>query len=111
MRSPNSQHLAKLDHLRFLAAAIVLVYHAYLRPFQDINSFHTRTEVLTAIGHAPLLLQPLLALIAEGHTAVGLFLVVSGYIFGHIAAGKNIDAAKFFQNRFLRIYPLFALML
>ncbi len=91
MESRNApSYLSRLDHLRFLAAALVIVYHYCMRNGGDI---HTT--------------QPLLALVAEGHTGVGLFMVMSGFIFAVIAYGHQILYRGFLYNRLLRIYPLY----
>lgn len=91
MRSSNaSSYLSRLDHLRFVAAALVIVYHFSIRQ-------------VGAIGTA----NPLLSLIDEGHTGVALFMVMSGFIFAVIAYGKDIDYGAFLRNRFIRIYPLY----
>jgi peptidoglycan/LPS O-acetylase OafA/YrhL len=50
-------------------------------------------------------------LIIEGHTAVGLFLFVSGFVFSFGAYGREVVFREFMRNRFLRIYPLFLFML
>jgi peptidoglycan/LPS O-acetylase OafA/YrhL len=90
MISPNTPYLRRIDHLRFFAAALVVVYHA----------FHVFSKV-------PLKPQnPLMSLIYEGHTGVSLFMVLSGFIFATISYQKTIDYWAFLYNRFLRIYPL-----
>jgi peptidoglycan/LPS O-acetylase OafA/YrhL len=54
---------------------------------------------------------PFLDLIMEGHTAVALFMTLSGFLFATICKGKEISPASFYRNRFLRIYPLFIVVL
>lgn len=90
MRSPNTQYLGRLDHLRFYAAALVLVYH-YFHQFVGNVAFH----------------NPLASLVNEGHVGIGLFMVLSGFIFSVIAQGKDIHYGWFIYNRFIRIYPLY----
>lgn len=46
-------------------------------------------------------------LVIEGHTAVGLFMVMSGFIFSYGASNSAIDYRRFLWDRFLRTYPLF----
>jgi len=92
----NSQlfYLERVDHLRFFAALLVLL-------------FHTLSPGLAAgnTGYNPLRL-----LVAQGYSGVGLFMVLSGFIFTVISHGKDIDYGKFIRNRLLRIYPLFVCM-
>src|SRR5206468_9108497 len=48
------------------------------------------------------------ALITEGHTGVGLFFTLSGFLFMQIALHqKTIVYGDFLRNRVLRIFPLF----
>lgn len=91
MQSKNIGYIRKLDHLRFLAAFVVLEYHADIW-FRSIGAPH---EWLP------------LPLFHRGYTGVALFMVISGFIFSVITHGKEIDAWKFYLDRALRIYPLF----
>jgi peptidoglycan/LPS O-acetylase OafA/YrhL len=97
MRSRNTSYLSRLDHLRFLAAALVIVYHYTQRSLCDfkrpICGFDTD--------------NPLLALIDQGHTGVALFMVVSGFIFAVIAFEHSVAYWPFIKNRLIRIYPLY----
>ena len=97
MRSESGVYIARLDHLRFFAAALVVAYH----------TFHL------SLGLDVHLRNPLLLFVDEGHTAVALFLVISGFIFATLSRGSDIAYGPFIANRFLRIYPLliFAVML
>lgn len=90
MRSPNTFYLSRLDHLRFFAAALVVVFH-YFHHFVPNVAFN----------------NPLASLVNEGHVGIGLFMVLSGFIFSVIAQGKNIHYGWFIYNRFIRIYPLY----
>ncbi|WEJ32926.1 acyltransferase [Devosia sp. SD17-2] len=93
MKSRNIAYIPELDHLRLLAALLVFAYHFFhfyrgeWRSYPDL---------------------PFLGLIVEGHTGVGLFFVLSGFIFMTIAlANSEIDYRSFMRNRLLRIAPLF----
>lgn len=88
MQSKNTPYLEPLDHLRALAAVIVLLFEAYLRlPKLPEWSFH-------------------ISIIDQGHVGVALFMVISGFILTHIAGGHELDIRRFYLNRVLRIYPL-----
>lgn len=93
----NTAYLARLDHLRFAAAAMVLLYHF----FHDYVGAGYRSHI------------PPAAIVAEGHTGVALFMVLSGFIFAHIGHNKEINYKYFVLARIVRIFPLyiFALVL
>ena len=90
MQTTQHAYLSRLDHLRFFAAALVVLFHY----------FHTRQGDLRS-GN------PLISLVDEGHTGIALFMVISGFIFTLIAGNRHIHYAGFLKNRVLRIYPLF----
>lgn len=97
MNSRNLPHLPALDHLRLGAALLVMVFHLF-------HKFYGNW--LPDPSH------PWLAPIIEGHTGVGLFFTLSGYLFMSIAmhAGGQIDYGTFIRNRLLRIFPLFLMV-
>jgi peptidoglycan/LPS O-acetylase OafA/YrhL len=106
MESPNRQYLPAIDHLRAYAALLIIAYHSYHllyprivlhRAWQGADWVHTRNF--------------LLAPVIEGHTAVSLFLVISGFILTYGSLGRTISYRDFFWNRFLRIFPLFFFVL
>lgn len=94
MRSSFGAHYIALDHVRALAAFLVFAWH-FLHgpagepvPFADVPSF------------APLVL------LAEGHTGVSLFMVLSGYLFARLLSGRSFRYGDFLANRALRLLPL-----
>lgn len=93
MKSRNLDYIPRLDHLRLLAALLVVgfhFFHYYAGGWQALPSLFW------------------LGLITEGHTGVSLFFVLSGFIFMTIAlAGGSIRYGQFLRNRVLRIAPLF----
>jgi len=93
MRASSGLYLSRLDHLRFLAALMVFVWH-----FVHINNF-VPTSYVPAF--------PLLSIFEEGHTGVSLFMVLSGFIFMTLSKGHTINIPLFYRNRFFRIFPLF----
>ncbi len=90
MLSKNTSYLSRLDHLRFLAALLVIAFH-----------FHGNTAVDMDTRN------PFLVLIREGESGVSLFMVLSGFILTRIALGKEINYRSFIFNRIVRIYPLY----
>lgn len=86
----------RLAHLRGLAALLILVFHVF-------HSFFG--------GWQPQPGPSGLGWVVEGHTAVGLFFVLSGHLFMRIALahGAPLDWADFQRNRLLRIAPLYLL--
>lgn len=93
MRSLNIDYNPRIDQLRWLAVTLVFVYHFYIE--------------LRGLG-APELLSPWLGIVTQGHTGVGLFFVLSGFLFMQIALHqRTISYGEFLRNRCLRILPLF----
>lgn len=103
MKSSNIRYLPQVDHLRGVAAVWVLFYHGA----------HLLSGALGGKGGGmseaewPHSLNPFWALVYEGHTAVALFMVLSGFIFAYGAIGHRIHYGRFIGNRLLRIYPLY----
>lgn len=93
MNNTDKNYLLRIDHLRFFAAFLVVVWH-----FSHIP------------GQVPTNYVPnglLLNIFEEGHTGVALFMVISGFVFEYVSFGKTILYGKFILNRVLRIFPLF----
>ena len=105
-RSKNIQYLGGLDDIRGFAALLILLYHGGQligHPLQWGTPYDPAHWLQAS--------NPLASLIIEGHTAVGLFLFVSGFVFSFGAYGREVAFGGFMRNRFLRIYPLFLFML
>lgn len=102
MQSSNIAYVPALDHIRAYAALLALFYHG-LQLFwhQAVHGAVFDASHWLATGN------PLLAVVVEGHTAVALFMVLSGFIFTWGAKGRNIVYRSFIRNRLLRTYPLF----
>ncbi len=100
MRSNNIPYIARVDHLRFFAAFLVIVYHYYHFHTGFYNGFKLPAVVAKSIGSA---------LIIDGHVGVSLFLVLSGFIFSAIGYARQINYGNFIANRLLRIMPLYGL--
>lgn len=107
MRSKNAEYLEKLDHLRFFAAFLIILYHSVWM-FHLVASTHPICKLNGGASPTEPVFFPL---ILEGHTAVALFMTLSGFLFAIICKDKEIDHWGFYKNRFLRIYPLFIVVL
>lgn len=93
MKSQNIAYNPRIDQLRWLAATIVFLFHFNLE-------FGTRAGLHLA--------SPWWGIVTEGHTGVGLFFTLSGFLFMQIAlAQRQIAYREFVRNRVLRIFPLF----
>jgi len=107
MRSQNISYVPSIDQIRGIAALWILFFHAHhllgsiLRTGEGFNKYKMWERVT----------NPLLIPLIEGHTAVALFMVLSGFIFTWGAYGKKIDYRHFITNRFLRIYPLYLFLI
>jgi peptidoglycan/LPS O-acetylase OafA/YrhL len=105
MRSPNIRYFPAIDHLRAYAAVLIVLYHGL-----HLFSYQARFQAPFGIDHW---LQPgnlLLAALAEGHTAVSLFMVLSGFILTYGSLDDAVAYRPFIRNRLLRTYPLFLLL-
>jgi len=102
MQSPNRTYLPAIDHLRAFAALLVFYYHSYQLAWYDFV-FHRAPGIDDAIRTR----NPLVAVLIEGHSAVSLFLVISGFILTYGSLDSPLNTRKFFVNRALRILPLF----
>lgn len=93
MKSLNIAYNPRLDQLRWLAATVVFLFHFHLE--------------YRGLGGTPLA-SHWWGLVTEGHTGVGLFFTLSGFLFMQIALHhRQIVYRDFVRNRFLRIFPLF----
>lgn len=96
MRSSSGQHFAGLDHVRALAAFMVVTWHFA----HGTDGFPVRFNAAPEIG-----------LIDEGHVGVSLFMVLSGYLFAKLIAGRSINYPAFLWNRAIRLLPLLLVVL
>lgn len=104
MRSSNLEYSEKLDHLRLAAFLLVLVFHTYHPVFSWlVHAAGTYSYTKPA--------NPLTIFVVDGHTGVALFLTLSGFLFARICRKGSFSLKNFYLNRFLRIYPLFILIL
>jgi peptidoglycan/LPS O-acetylase OafA/YrhL len=93
MRATSGFYNARLDHIRFLAVMMVVFWH-----------YRGELHAVLPQTYAPGF--PLLSLFDEGHTGVGLFLCLSGFIFAALCHDRAVRYGDFIRNRLLRIAPL-----
>lgn len=105
MKSSNIRYLAQVDHLRAVAALWIVFYHGLFVLGSTLAPPGALDAIRTPTGN------PLVALWAEGHTAVALFMTLSGFIFTVGTFGRQISYQDFIVNRILRIYPLYVLVM
>lgn len=99
MRSSSGAHFIALDHVRALAAYMVVAWHFT----HGTGGFPVPFDYLPAI--VPF------ALLDEGHTGVALFMTLSGYLFAKLLDGKAIRFSAFLWNRALRLLPLLVVVI
>mgnify|MGYP001806635731 CR=1 FL=1 len=90
MKPTSGAYIIGLDHLRALAAFMVLFWHAirYFEPFSYVPAFWPASAF------------------EEGWLGVTLFIVITGFVFTTLTSNREIHYFHFLQNRFLRIFPL-----
>ncbi|WP_048745854.1 acyltransferase [Paenibacillus sp. P22] len=106
MKSLNINYLPAIDHLRGMAALLILFYHGQHFISRDF-AFGDKVPD----GYWLKTTNPISSLFIEGHTAVALFMVLSGFIFTYGAYDKSMNYWGFIRNRLFRIYPMFLLLM
>lgn len=100
--------MASVDHLRAFAAVLVVAYHGT----QLLSVGIHRGDIEFKPGQDWLYSHnPILTVLFEGHTAVALFMVLSGFIFTVGTLGQDVSWPRFMANRLFRIYPMFVVLL
>lgn len=107
MDSKNQRYEPGLDHIRAAAAAWIVLYHS----FQILSASLGRESSFDLAKDWVHTNNPFVSVLTEGHTAVGLFMVLSGFVLTRAAEGREVIYGKFLKNRLLRIYPLFLVVL
>jgi len=107
VRSENRGYIPEIDHLRAFAAILILVYHGR----QLIGSPLAFSKPFDGDTPWPQTLNPFAALIIEGHSAVSLFIALSGFILTYGMLDKQLSLGNFLLARILRIYPMLLLCL
>jgi peptidoglycan/LPS O-acetylase OafA/YrhL len=106
MKSSNIAYSPAVAHLRALAAVLIVLYHG-----EQILGEKLRTGGGFTAADWHFSQNPLFSMILEGHTAVALFMVLSGFIFTWGAWKLSVDWGGFMINRLLRIYPLYVALI
>ncbi|MFB5266673.1 acyltransferase family protein [Paenibacillus enshidis] len=108
MKSKNISYLPAADHLRGFASILILVYHGVPMIANKLAFGENVPPNYWARAGSPLS-----SIIIEGHTAVALFMVLSGFIltYGSIERDRDINYKSFLYNRILRIFPLFIFLI
>ena len=96
MRSSTGAYFAGLDHVRGLAAFLVIVWH-----FAHWNEG----------SPVPFNQSPLLGPFDEGHLGVAVFMTLSGYLFAKLIGDREIRFWPFVWNRAIRLLPLLLVVL
>lgn len=91
----NPSHILRLDHLRYFSIFLVIVWHFVHMPGMVPFNYVPHNMV----G----------GLLAQSHTAVAIFITISGFIFEYLCFDKEIIYSHFIYKRALRILPLFIL--
>ena len=106
MKSSNFGYIPALDHLRGLAALLVFFFHSC-----HLIAHKLQSDLPYDLSFWPTAENPFSSLILEGHTAVSLFFVLSGFVFTVGSSNRKLNFTGFYRNRFLRTYPLFLFFL
>ncbi|MDD3502314.1 MAG: acyltransferase [Candidatus Cloacimonetes bacterium] len=99
MKSSSGAHYIALDHIRAIAAFLVITWHF----------IHAGNGYPVPFEGAPIIFP--FAILDEGHTGVALFMTLSGYLFAKLLNGKRIIYTRFLLNRALRLLPLLLLVI
>ena len=94
MKSSSGAHYIGLDHIRAIAAFLVITWHF----------IHAGHGYPVPFSGAPVIFP--LAILDEGHPGVALFMALSGYLFAKLLNGRKILYRRFIFNRALRLLPL-----
>ena len=100
MKSSTGVHYIALDHIRAVAAFLVVAWHF----------IHTDYNFPIPHEYTPSIFLFPFALLDEGHTGVALFMTLSGYLFAKLLDGRSINYGAFLWNRAIRLLPLLVLV-
>ena len=110
MKSSNFGYLGAIDQIRGIAALWITAYHynIFISHYLVLN--RTYSSLTPASDYWFWSNNPLYSILATGHTAVSLFMVLSGFIFTYGAGDRTLQYSGFLKNRILRVYPLWIVL-
>jgi rhamnosyltransferase len=94
VKSTGGKHFIGLDQIRAFAAFLVFVWHFRGRSSGAAIPLPGSFDFFG------------FSIFTEGHTGVGLFMVLSGYLFVRLTEGRELLIRPFLYNRLLRLAPL-----
>ncbi len=110
--SPGQEHDPRADHLRLFAVLLLVLNNAFppvLALFQnvklDAGEITRLTSSLGGFWTVPA------AMMHEANLAIGLLFVLSGFLLARKNNNRDISIKAFYQNKALRIYPLYLLFI
>ena len=105
MKSLNLNYMTRLDHLRFFAALLVILFHIKGKVTLSVDDVGVQ-EAFSSLSNF------IKNWIFAGSTGVSLFLVLTGFLFCLISdlGHKKIKYSGFIYNRVLRIFPMMVLL-
>lgn len=92
VKSSTGQYWEGLDQIRGIAALLVVVWHFA----------HRSTGQPVPFEEVPL---PLFSILEEGHVGVSLFMVLSGYLFAKLLAGRELTGTSWTSRTSISHYP------
>ena len=110
MKSSNFGYLGGVDQIRGIAALWIAAYHYYIFASHYFVLNRTYSSSTPPSEYWLWSFNPLHSILAFGHTAVSLFMVLSGFIFTYGAGNQQIQYLGFIKNRLLRVYPLWVIL-
>lgn len=95
--TPEKHKYYSLDGLRGICAAMVAVFHLYWRDGGESDSYWSLDYITVSNVKR--------AIFLSGELSVGVFFMLSAFLFFRKALADSFDVKKFFLSRLLRIYP------
>ncbi len=97
MKARGGTYYPGLDHIRAIAVFLVFTWH-----FLHVRGGHLWPIDGTFDFFA-------FSILAEGHTGVSLFMILSGYLFTKVIGNNQINYINFIASRAVRLFPMLIL--